>query len=243
MNRVLWGVIGFVLVVGLYLVEAENQRSRPVPGKPVPAFGMTPSRKFQVEATQVVADEWLIDLKAGLLPQDRNQLKWYLSTNGQTGVRKRLTLDMDCRHRGGSQALTMLQHFACTSERSIVIYIDEPLQTFQSLIGAAVGRRVEAIPFEDHFGVGNYVGDGVSGQFLPPLAGPPVPNVVYSATGEAEIHLQRDLPSAEAVATAYHELYHAFTWSIGSPWRHGEAAGVNPAIQRLEREVRENSTK
>jgi hypothetical protein len=237
-----WGILGgLALIVGLNLGEADQ--IGPSSESQTSASRLNAKGRLQLEAPQSVAGDWLGRIQLGLSPAERNILKWDLSINGRTvDSRTRYVFDIDCKYRNGSQALKMLQYLACAAKCNTVIQINQPRQTFESRIGVAVESGTALIRFEDKFGVKNYVGDGVPGQFLTPRNSRPYPDDIYSVSDDAEIHIQSDLPLAEAVATAYHEIYHAFAWSAGRLWRHGET-GVNKAIKRIELKARENAIK
>jgi hypothetical protein len=230
-----------VIALGVCLAAQAAQTAQEG-GTPVPP-GDAPTAKVLIVVAPELIGRFVRILKASLLFREKKLVFRNLRNIGPSGDRMSYILDVDCSYRDGSQILAMTQYLACSAAGVTVIHFDEPGREFDCIIGIERDGKVVAIPFEQEYGVRNFVGSGVLGQFLRPFTGAPVLDHMYSTSGVSEIHLQnKGLSLAESAATLAEELFHCYSFSKGEPWRHGEK-GVDQAIIKLRRQARENARK
>jgi hypothetical protein len=234
-------VAGAALMTLMYVAEVTGQSAKAQPPKHNGPQSPSGRRLGQLPVAGQASDvqQCMEAMVKGLRPNERAACRFDSTPVRRGNVSTSSEMHVDCGFKG-SLPLTLLQSLAC-GPTPVTIFVHAGKAEFESQVAVVGKSGLELVPFEVKFGVKNYLGDGIVGQYLPPA--PPKGQLkeatVYSVSGKPEVHVLRD---GGIVVTAYHEIFHAARCILKLPCSHGEP-GVDKAIESLEREVSENAKK
>jgi hypothetical protein len=184
-------------------------------------------------------------LQKGLTVVDRKHISFFVG-DGKNGSEKgKFYLRAEKDHKSRSGNFQAIQAIANNGQETVTLAIVGPEVKFESRVGVKQNNTVTTKPFEEIYGVKNYVSkaDAVPGQTLFPLRGAPRENVLYSNGKNTEVYVATDQPDKEIVATLYHELRaHVVPSKMGrdpAKGSHGDG-NVNAIGKAAEKEARIN---